>query len=56
MMKKISGNKKCIGLAERGGYFVFDFINKNYLEKNIVPYSVSRKGKFTIKQKRRIEK
>ena len=40
---------------KKGGYFVFDFINKNYLEKNIVPYSVSRKGKFTIKQKRRIE-
>lgn len=40
---------------KKGGYFVFDFINKNYLEKNIVPNSVSRKGEFTIKQKRRIE-
>lgn len=40
---------------KKGGYFVFDFINKNYLVKNIVPYSLSRNGKFTIKQKRRIE-
>lgn len=40
---------------KKGGYFVFDFINKKYLEKNIVPYSIDRKGKFTIKQNRRIE-
>jgi len=40
---------------KKGGYFVFDFINKNYLEKNLVPYSVNTKGKFIIKQKRRIE-
>ena len=40
---------------KKGGYFVFDFINRKYLEKNIVPYSKSRKGIYTIIQKRRIE-
>lgn len=38
-----------------GGYFVFDFLNKTYLEKNLVPYSKSRKGIYTVIQKRKIE-
>lgn len=38
-----------------GGYFVFDFLNKKYLEKNLVPYSKSRKGIYTVIQKRKIE-
>lgn len=40
---------------KKGGYFVFDFINKKYLEKNIVPYSKSRKGIYTVIQNRKIE-
>ncbi|MEO8666407.1 MAG: class I SAM-dependent methyltransferase [Ignavibacteria bacterium] len=41
---------------KKGGYFVFDFINKGYIEKNIVPYSRSRQGEITLIQKRMIEK
>lgn len=36
------------------GYFVFDFLNKNYLLKNIVPYSKSMHGKSKFIQKRKI--
>lgn len=38
-----------------GGYFVFDFLNKKYIEKNLVRYSRSKQGYITLIQKRRIE-
>lgn len=38
-----------------GGYFVFDFLNKYYLEKNLVPFTKTKKGMFTVTQKRKIE-
>ncbi|MDQ3020157.1 MAG: class I SAM-dependent methyltransferase [Bacteroidota bacterium] len=38
-----------------GGYFVFDFLNKKYIQKNLVPYSKTKKGFFTVTQKRKIE-
>lgn len=40
---------------KKNGYFIFDFLNKYYLEKNLVPYSYNRHGKTTVIQKRRIE-
>ncbi len=40
---------------KRGGYFVFDFINKKYIENNIVPHSKAMHGKITIVQDRKIE-
>ncbi|MDQ3193554.1 MAG: class I SAM-dependent methyltransferase, partial [Bacteroidota bacterium] len=40
---------------KRGGYFVFDFLNKNYIEKNLIPYSKSKQGDIMLIQKRRIE-
>ncbi|MBK8553085.1 MAG: class I SAM-dependent methyltransferase [Ignavibacteria bacterium] len=38
-----------------GGYFIFDFLNKGYIEKNIIPYSKTRHGKIIVEQKRKIE-
>ncbi len=38
-----------------GGYFVLDYFNKKYLEKNLVPVSVARDNGTTITQKRNIE-
>jgi SAM-dependent methyltransferase len=40
---------------KKGGYFIFDFLNKKYLEKNLVPYSKTTNGDFTAIQKRKIE-
>lgn len=37
------------------GYFVFDFLNKKYLKKNLVPYSKNSHGNLTVIQKRKIE-
>lgn len=31
--------QKAIRLLEPGGYFVLDFLNKNYVEKNLIKYS-----------------
>jgi SAM-dependent methyltransferase len=36
------------------GYFIFDFLNKDYLVKNIVPYSRKKIGEDLVIQKRRI--
>ena len=36
------------------GYFVFDFLNKNYLEKNLVPYSRKKYGSIYVIMKRKI--
>jgi SAM-dependent methyltransferase len=38
-----------------GGYLIFDFLNKDFLEKNIVPYSRKKSDEFVIIQKRKIE-
>lgn len=38
-----------------GGYFLFDFLNRDHLQRNIVPLSTARKGKYSITQKRKIE-
>lgn len=40
--------------VRKGGWFLFDFLNKGYILKNIVPYSRSRKLGYTIIQKRNI--
>ena len=40
--------------VRKGGYFLFDYINKDYLLKNIVPISSQSKGKYRITQKRRL--
>lgn len=52
-------NFKVIGNASNslksGGYFVFDFLNKNYIEKNLVPYSRTNHKGIMMIQKRRIE-
>jgi len=40
---------------KKNGYFLFDFLNKSYLEKNIVPFSKNKIGQYVMKQKRRIE-
>lgn len=38
----------------QGGYFMFDYLNRDYLLKNIVPASSQSKGKYKITQKRRV--
>lgn len=43
------------GSLKTGGYFVFDFLNKNYLEKNLRPYSNNNYENVTVVQKRKIE-
>lgn len=43
------------GSLKTGGYFVFDFLNKNYLEKNLRPYSKNNYENVTVVQKRKIE-
>lgn len=40
---------------KKGGYFLFDFLNKNYLVKNIIPYSKKKHGEVTVIQRRKIE-
>jgi SAM-dependent methyltransferase len=37
-----------------GGYFLFDYLNKDYLLKNIVPQTTLSKGKYKIIQKRSV--
>lgn len=38
----------------QNGYFLFDYLNKDYLLKNIVPSSTTSKGKYKIIQKRNV--
>lgn len=40
---------------KKGGYFVFDFLNRKQLEKNLVPESMEKYGKVTVRQKRVIK-
>jgi cyclopropane fatty-acyl-phospholipid synthase-like methyltransferase len=42
-------------LLRKGGYFVFDYLNRTYLEKNLVRESKKVKSHENIIQKRRIE-
>ena len=38
-----------------GGYFVMDFLNRNFVEKNLIPISFDENKERTITQERRIE-
>lgn len=38
-----------------GGFFIFDFLNKKYLEDNLLKYSKQKSGGITVIQKRKIE-
>lgn len=40
---------------KKNGYFIFDFLNKNYLESNLVPVTRNKHGNITVVQKRIIE-
>jgi len=40
---------------KKNGFFVFDFLNKKYLEKTIVPYSKNKFEDITVIQRRKIE-
>ncbi|HRE42070.1 MAG TPA: class I SAM-dependent methyltransferase [Ignavibacteria bacterium] len=48
VIKNVSSSLK------RGGYFVFDHINKNNLQKNIIPFSRNKYGNSIMIQKREI--
>lgn len=39
---------------KRGGYFIFDFLNKKHLEKNLIPYSRKKYGSINVIMKRKI--
>jgi len=47
--------KKANDFLLPGGYFVLDYFNKKYLEKNLVPVSVAQDNGTTITQKRSLE-
>ena len=49
VIKNISDSLK------KGGYFVFDFINSEFIKNNIVPLSRNKFGEIKVIQKRRIE-
>ena len=38
-----------------GGYFVFDFLNKKYLEDNLIPITKKKHGSTSVIQRRKIE-
>jgi 2-polyprenyl-3-methyl-5-hydroxy-6-metoxy-1,4-benzoquinol methylase len=48
--------QKAYDLLKSGGYFVLDYLNKNYLKKNLVPLSTFSENGTTITQKRTINK
>lgn len=48
--------QKAYDLLKSGGYFVLDYLNKNHLEKNLVPLSTFSENGITITQKRTINK
>jgi len=49
VIKNVSSSLK------KGGYFVFDFINSEFIKNNIVPRSRNKLGGITVIQKRKIE-
>ncbi|MBT8381066.1 MAG: class I SAM-dependent methyltransferase [Ignavibacteria bacterium] len=46
--------KKAKDLLKAGGYFIIDFLNKGFLEKNLIPLSTLSENTTTITQKRSI--
>jgi SAM-dependent methyltransferase len=38
-----------------GGYFVFDYLNRKFILKNLVPLTVTERAGYKITQKRRLE-
>ncbi|MBT8379565.1 MAG: class I SAM-dependent methyltransferase [Ignavibacteria bacterium] len=46
--------KKANDLLNAGGYFIIDFLNKGFLEKNLIPLSTLSENTTTITQKRSI--
>ncbi len=44
-----------ITFLKKKGYFVFDYINKQYLIDNLVPYSQKKVDGYSIEEKRKIE-
>lgn len=46
--------EKAHKFLKSNGYFVFDYFNKNYIEKNLIEYSEEKTGSFFIVQKRKI--
>lgn len=43
-------------LLKDDGYFVFDFLNKNYLEEKLIPYSEKKIDGKNVYEERKIEK
>jgi len=44
-----------ITFLKKKGYFVFDYINKQYLIDNLIPYSKKKVDGYLIEEKRKIE-
>lgn len=44
-----------ITFLKKKGYFVFDYINKQYLIDNLIPYSEKKVDGYLIEEKRKIE-
>lgn len=47
--------KNSINFLQDGGHFVFDYINKHHLVKNLVPQSSKKVDKYNIDEKRQIK-
>lgn len=47
--------KNSINFLKDGGYFVFDYINKQHLQKSLVPQSSKKVDKYNIDEKRQIK-
>jgi len=46
--------EKAFNFLTKKGYFVLDYFNKNYIEKNLVMYSKEEKENYSITQERKI--
>ncbi|HZW39627.1 MAG TPA: class I SAM-dependent methyltransferase [Ignavibacteriaceae bacterium] len=46
--------KRIYNHLEKPGYFVLDYLNKNYVKDNLVPSSIDENGDIKIEQKRTI--
>jgi SAM-dependent methyltransferase len=46
--------KNASGSIRKKGYFVFDYVNADYLRKNIIPFSRNKYGNLLISQRRKI--
>lgn len=47
--------RNSINFLKPGGYFVFDYFNRNYVINNLVQVSDRRTGEYLVREKRRIE-